>query len=202
MPSHFYSYSFEPRSDWSRTFPARSEIYSYLSSLVEKYNLKAKTRFNSEIESTKFDETSQKWQLFTKSGETLETDIVVTALGQLNRPKVPSIDGQDSFSGAIFHSAEWRHDVSLEGKRVAVIGNGPSAAAVRFGIRLFMTLTRTPYSSVSAMVRHGHVQFAHLAAATIYSCRLSSRLTRTPDAKSGTIKQPQATHGITPPCRI
>jgi cation diffusion facilitator CzcD-associated flavoprotein CzcO len=128
VPSHFYSYSFEPRSDWSRTFPARSEIYSYLSSLVEKYKLKAKTRFNSEIESTKFDETSQKWQLFTKSGETLETDIVVTALGQLNRPKVPSIDGQDSFSGAIFHSAEWRHDVSLEGKRVAVIGNGPSAA--------------------------------------------------------------------------
>jgi len=128
VPSHFYSFSFEPRSDWSSTFPPRAEIYAYLSGLVEKYGLRAKTRFNSEIESAEFDEASQQWHLHTKSGEVLKTDIVVTALGQLNRPKVPTIEGQDSFGGEIFHSAEWRHDVSLQGKRVAVIGNGPSAA--------------------------------------------------------------------------
>jgi cation diffusion facilitator CzcD-associated flavoprotein CzcO len=128
VPSHFYSFSFEGRSDWSRTFPPQSEIYAYLNSLVEKYKLRSKTRFNTEIETAEFDETSQKWKLHTKSGETLETDVVVTALGQLNRPKVPEIKGQTDFKGPIFHSAEWQHDVSLEGKRVAVIGNGPSAA--------------------------------------------------------------------------
>ncbi|MDC0433290.1 NAD(P)/FAD-dependent oxidoreductase, partial [bacterium] len=128
VPSHFYSFSFEGRSDWSRTFPPQSEIYGYLSSLVEKYKLRDKTRFNTEIDTAEFDETSQKWKLHTKSGETLETDVVVTALGQLNRPKVPEIKGQTDFKGPIFHSAEWQHEVSLEGKRVAVIGNGPSAA--------------------------------------------------------------------------
>ena len=128
VPSHFYSFSFEGRSDWSRTFPPQSEIYAYLNSLVEKYKLSSKTRFNTEIETAEFDETSQKWKLHTKSGETLETDVVVTALGQLNRPKVPEIKGQTGFKGPIFHSAEWQHDVSLQGKRVAVIGNGPSAA--------------------------------------------------------------------------
>src|SRR6056300_1020424 len=128
VPSHFYSFSFEGRSDWSRTFPPQSEIYAYLNSLVEKYKLRSKTRFNTEIETAEFDETSQKWKLHTKSGETLETDVVVTALGQLNRPKVPEIKGQTDFKRPIFHSAELQHEVSLEGKRVAVIGNGPSAA--------------------------------------------------------------------------
>ncbi len=128
VPSHFYSFSFEGRSDWSSTFPPQTEIFGYLNSLVEKYRLREKTRFNAEIESAEFNETSQKWNLHTKSGETLETDIVVTALGQLNRPKVPEIKGQDSYKGPIFHSAEWQHDVDLKGKRVAIIGNGPSAA--------------------------------------------------------------------------
>lgn len=128
VPSHFYSYSFEGRSDWSRTFPERSEIFAYLSGLAKKYGLYEKTRFNTEIMQAKYDESRAKWRLKTASGAILETDIVVTALGQLNRPKVPEIAGKDNFKGAIFHSAEWQHDINLAGKRVAVIGNGPSAA--------------------------------------------------------------------------
>ena len=93
VPSHFYSYSFEGRSDWSRTFPARGEIFGYLSGLAKKYGLYDKTRFNTEISRAKYDEARAKWQLETASGSVLETDIVVTALGQLNRPKVPEIAG-------------------------------------------------------------------------------------------------------------
>ena len=100
VPSHFYSYSFEGRSDWSRTFPERSEIFAYLSGLAKKYGLYEKTRFNTEIKQAKYDEARAKWQLETASGAVLETDIVVTALGQLNRPKVPEIAGKDSFQGA------------------------------------------------------------------------------------------------------
>jgi len=128
VPSHFYSFSFEGRSDWSRTFPPRDEIFAYLDGLVDKYNLREKTRFGTEIAAAVFDEAAQQWRLETTSGETLTTDILVTALGQLNRPKMPEIKGQELFQGAIFHSAEWQHDVDLAGKRVAVIGNGPSAA--------------------------------------------------------------------------
>ncbi len=128
VPSHFYSFSFETRGNWSRVYPARKEIHAYLNELTEKYRLRKKTRFNSELLSAKFDEKSQKWNLTLTNGDVLTTDVVVTALGQLNRPKVPEINGQNDFEGAIFHSAEWQHDAPISGKKVAVIGNGPSAA--------------------------------------------------------------------------
>ena len=52
---------------------------------------------------------------------------MITAVGQLNKPRIPQIEGVGTFEGPAFHSAEWRHDVDLTGKRVAVIGTGASA---------------------------------------------------------------------------
>ena len=101
VPSHFYSFSFETRGDWSRVYPPRQEIHAYLSELADKYHLRRNTRFNSELASASFDEKSQKWTLKLTNGDTLTTDIVVTALGQLNRPKIPEIKGADTFKGAI-----------------------------------------------------------------------------------------------------
>src|SRR3546814_2669143 len=46
-----------------------------------------------------------------------EADLLVTACGQLSVPKTPPIPGLDSFEGPAFHTAEWRHDVDLAGKR-------------------------------------------------------------------------------------
>src|SRR6185503_1216573 len=56
-----------------------------------------------------------------------EADVLLTACGQLSIPAVPPIAGLDTFAGPAFHTAEWRHDVDLAGKRVAVVGTGCSA---------------------------------------------------------------------------
>ena len=56
--------------------------------------------------------------------------MLVTACGQLSVPSVPPLTGLDSFAGPAFHTARWRHDVDLAGKRVAVIGTGCSAIQV------------------------------------------------------------------------
>ena len=128
VPSHLYSFSFEPRSNWTKTFPSRDEIFSYITSLGVKYGLYDKTKFNTEIASATFNEKTGKWILTDKKGETSETDMIVSGLGQLNRPKIPTINGQNNFNGPIFHSARWEHQHEFEGKRIGVIGNGPSAA--------------------------------------------------------------------------
>ena len=55
---------------------------------------------------------------------------MVTGSGGLSEPKLPEIEGIESFDGEIFHSARWNHDYDLTGKRVAVIGTGASAIQI------------------------------------------------------------------------
>ena len=54
----------------------------------------------------------------------------MAAVGQLNRPSLPSIQGMETFQGPSFHTARWNHDVSLRRKRVAMIGTGASGMQV------------------------------------------------------------------------
>lgn len=127
IPSHLYSYSFEPNPDWPEIYSAQPDILAYIERVVEKHGLSRHIRFNSEVISAEWDDDALLWRLATRGGERLTAEVLVTAWGQLNRPKLPPIEGRDSFEGAAFHSARWDASVDLAGKRVAVIGNGASA---------------------------------------------------------------------------
>lgn len=125
--SHLYSFSFEPNPDWSRAYASQPEILRYLEHCVDKYGLRPHLRFQSELESARFDASRGVWCLRTRGGQALEADIVVSGVGQLNRPYIPAIPGLESFDGTRFHSARWDHGHDLSGETVAVIGNGASA---------------------------------------------------------------------------
>ncbi|MBL3556960.1 MULTISPECIES: flavin-containing monooxygenase [Marinobacter] len=127
VQSHFYSFSFEPKHDWSRKFGLQPEILGYMQHCVEKYELAEHIRFNKEVARAAFDETTNTWALATTDGDAFEADIVITATGQLNQPAWPRLPGLESYTGKIFHSARWDHDYDLTGKKVAVIGTGASA---------------------------------------------------------------------------
>jgi 4-hydroxyacetophenone monooxygenase len=132
VPNHFYSYSFAQTSEWRQFFSAQPELLDYFRRCADDFGLRPLIRFGTEVVEARFDDSSQQWSVTTrdKSGsESTETfEAVVSAVGQLNRPKLPDIPGQGDFAGPSFHSARWQHDLSLEGKRVAVIGTGASAA--------------------------------------------------------------------------
>ncbi|WP_431896298.1 flavin-containing monooxygenase [Nonomuraea sp. bgisy101] len=125
IPSHLYSYSFEKYASWTRRYPEQPEILAYLDMCADKYRVRPKIRLNTEVVSAAFD--GRRWQVTTGEG-TEEFDVVVSSVGQLNRPSYPEISGIESFAGVAFHSARWNHDHDLTGRRVAVIGNGSSAA--------------------------------------------------------------------------
>ncbi len=127
IPSHLYSYSFEPNPDWPEIYSAQPDILAYIEGVVEKHGLSRHIRFNSEVVSADWDDAAGLWRIATRAGDRLTAEALVTAWGQLNRPKTPPIEGRDSFSGSAFHSAQWDGSVDLAGKRVAVIGNGASA---------------------------------------------------------------------------
>jgi 4-hydroxyacetophenone monooxygenase len=129
--NHMYSYSFEPNHAWPQHFSPQPELLKYFRGIAEKYDLRKSIRFGTRVETLTWDEARAVWRavLTTSNGatEVIEANVVVTAVGQLNRPRFPDIEGLGAFAGPAFHSAEWRHDVDLKGKRVAVIGTGASA---------------------------------------------------------------------------
>lgn len=134
VPSHLYSYSFAPKPDWSRLFPEQEEILGYLEDCVDAFELRPHIHLNTEVESARFDEERGEWNVFTSDGETFTARVLVSGLGQLNRPHTPDLPGLGEFEGPRFHSAEWRHDIPLAGKRVGVVGTG--ASAVQFVPRI------------------------------------------------------------------
>lgn len=129
--NHMYSYSFEPNHAWPQHFSPQPVLLEYFRGIAAKYDLKKHIRFETLVETLAWDEGKNVWRatLKGKDGKTevVEATAVVTAVGQLNRPRFPDIEGLGSFEGPAFHSAEWRHDVDLKGKRIAVIGTGASA---------------------------------------------------------------------------
>ena len=130
IPSHLYSFSFEPNPDWSRTYSPQWEILAYLERCVAKHGLDRKIRLGTEVERADFDADSGRWRVVTADGDQAEFDVLVSSCGQLSSPALSRIPGADRFKGPIFHTARWNHDVDLGGKRVAVIGTGASTIQV------------------------------------------------------------------------
>jgi 4-hydroxyacetophenone monooxygenase len=129
-PNHSYSYSFGPRNPWTRYFCQREELLDYLKKVATEYGIRKHLRLNTELKSSRWDESKRRWisTLKTKHGEEIfESTTLVSAIGQLNDPSRAHFRGEQDFQGQILHSALWSEDFKLEGKRVAVIGTGATA---------------------------------------------------------------------------
>jgi cation diffusion facilitator CzcD-associated flavoprotein CzcO len=128
--SHLYSFSFEPNPEWSRMFAQQEEILAYTRHCVDKYGLRPYIRFGKEVSGGTFDELTSMWHIHVKNQADVKASIWINGMGPLNRAVLPDLPGLDGFNGEIFHSAHWRRDVDLSGKRVAVVGTGASAIQI------------------------------------------------------------------------
>ncbi|NEW38125.1 NAD(P)/FAD-dependent oxidoreductase [Nocardia cyriacigeorgica] len=127
IPSPFYSFSFEPNPRWPHRFSRQPAILDYMRQVADKYDVRRHIRFGVEVIGAAFDERTGRWTVRLSTGDSVVVDVLVSAVGQLARPVLPEIAGRERFAGVSFHSAKWRHDIDLTGKRVAVIGTGASA---------------------------------------------------------------------------
>ncbi len=130
IPSFLYSFSFAPKNDWSRPYGSQEEILGYMEGLAERYGLLPHCRFRSGVKAATWDEGASRWTLELESGERLEADAVVSAIGMFNDLAWPDIEGLADFAGTSFHSARWNWDHDLTGETVGVIGS--AASAVQF----------------------------------------------------------------------
>ena len=127
VQSHLYSFSFEPKADWSQPFAGQAEILDYLNHIADKYDIRRHIDFDTEVVSLHWQDDAARWQITTAAGETCTAQIVVSAIGMFNNIVWPKIDGLDRFKGTYWHSARWNQDYDLTGKRVAVVGIAASA---------------------------------------------------------------------------
>ncbi len=129
--NHFYCYSFEPNDDWSEFFSQHDELREYFEGCIAKYGIAEHTRFNTEVVSARWDDTAANWTVTVRTAGGPEDELtaraVISATGQLNRPKMPDIPGIERFEGPSMHSARWVEGTDVAGKRVAVVGTGASA---------------------------------------------------------------------------
>jgi cation diffusion facilitator CzcD-associated flavoprotein CzcO len=130
IQSHLYSYSFEIKPDWSRPYATQPEILEYMEFVAKKYDVLRHCRFGSEVVRATWNESSASWTVELASGDRVEAEVVVSALGMFNDLAWPDIEGLDSFAGTSFHSAHWNWDHDLTGESVGVIGS--AASAVQF----------------------------------------------------------------------
>ncbi|MDO8449652.1 MAG: NAD(P)/FAD-dependent oxidoreductase [Rhodoferax sp.] len=130
VPSHLYSFSFEPNTEWTRPYPQQQEIQDYILRVVDKYRLRPVIRLKADVQQMRWLPDAQCWQIDLNGQPALLARHVVLATGPLNKPLIPDVPGLDSFAGPTFHSSLWRHDVALAGKRIAVVGTGASAVQI------------------------------------------------------------------------
>jgi cation diffusion facilitator CzcD-associated flavoprotein CzcO len=129
IPSLLYSFSFAPKPDWSRMYPPQREIQDYLRHCAKRFGILPHILYNNELLSAAWHDDEQRWRLTTTQHQ-FTADILIMGYGPLVEPALPSIPGIEQFAGDLFHTARWRHDYDLTGKRVAVIGTGASAIQV------------------------------------------------------------------------
>jgi 4-hydroxyacetophenone monooxygenase len=130
-PNHNYSYSFAQRHDWPLHFSTQDVLLDYFRRCADAFGIRENIRFETAVRSATWSEADRRWTLQVRHRdgreETVAADAVISAVGQLNRPLYPDIEGRDSFAGPSFHSARWDHSIDLRDMRVAVIGTGASA---------------------------------------------------------------------------
>jgi cation diffusion facilitator CzcD-associated flavoprotein CzcO len=132
IPSRVYQYTFARNPNWSHVFSPGGEIQAYFRDIADRFALRDRIRFGTEIVSARFE--GGRWVLRTDAGAESTVDFLISACGVLHHPRMPSIAGLDDFEGHVFHSARWDHEVALQGRRIAVIGNGSTGVQLVCGL--------------------------------------------------------------------
>lgn len=133
VDSHLYSFSFNPNPNWSKRFAEQDEILQYMNDTADKFGVRPHVQLKTEVVAATWISETNVWRVRLRHVGTghefdQEAEMLVSAVGTLSTPKECNIPGSESYNGPIFHSARWNHDFDIEGKRIAVVGNGCSAA--------------------------------------------------------------------------
>jgi cyclohexanone monooxygenase len=113
------------------------EILAYSKRIAERYGLYDNACLQTQVTELHWDEGISRWIIHTDRGDAMKARFLAMSNGPLNKPKLPGIQGIESYQGHTFHTSRWDYaytggssEGKLEGlrdKRVAIIGTGATA---------------------------------------------------------------------------
>ncbi|MCY4565589.1 MAG: NAD(P)/FAD-dependent oxidoreductase [Gammaproteobacteria bacterium] len=157
--SFYYCFTFSDELaqewEWSSRYPEQPEIERYLNHVADRFGLRRNIQFNTRVTRAEFDESSNRWDVYTEHGEHVRARFLVAAVGCLSDANLPDIPGRDSFAGESYHTARWpREGVDFTGKHVGLIGTGSSGIqatpVIAAEARHLTVFQRTPNFTVPA----------------------------------------------------
>ncbi|CAI6335336.1 unnamed protein product [Periconia digitata] len=153
VPAHNYTYSFEPKTDWTSVYASSTEIKQYFVNFCDKYRLRQHIKLSHCIQNAEWIDSDGEWEVEVSDLNSEKTfkdrcHILIHACGYLNKPAFPNIPGRDKFKGSLVHSAAWDKSVELSGKKVALLGSGSSALqilpAIQPTVKSVVNFVRSP----------------------------------------------------------
>ncbi|KAK4997011.1 hypothetical protein LTR66_003501 [Elasticomyces elasticus] len=165
VPAHNYTYSWEPKLDWTAVYAGSAEINKYFNDFAVKNGLHKYCTVSHQVVGAHWDDKKGHWEVQItdlKTGDIVndQCDILINAAGILNAWKWPDLPGLSEFKGKLIHSANWDNTVELEGKHVGLIGNGSSGIqilpAIQPKVASLTTFIRNPtwVSPVQGLEQH------------------------------------------------
>ena len=129
--SVIYSYSFseslEQEWQWTTRYPQRDEILRYINHVADRFELRNHIQLETRVTEARFDETRHRWLVGTDQGKRFSAKYCVMASGCISTPRVPAVEGLESFEGSWYHTGNWPYEpVDFTGRRVGIIGTGSS----------------------------------------------------------------------------
>lgn len=135
IPSHLYTFSWDPKPDWSHYFAYGPEIQGYFEDFAARHGSRRYIKLSTKVLEARWDEEKGLWSLTLEDQVTKGTwqdwcHVLINGTGILNNWKWPDIEGLHDFAGPKMHSAAWDHDVDFQGKTVGVIGTGSTSVQI------------------------------------------------------------------------
>jgi cation diffusion facilitator CzcD-associated flavoprotein CzcO len=130
IPSNLYSLAGMPNPGWTRLYPPQAEIEAYMHRCADSGGLRRSMQFDARVVHASWLERECAWEVTLADGGRHRARALAVGTGGLSTPQMPQIEGLGQFAGPVFHSARWRDDVPLAGRRVGVIGTGASAIQI------------------------------------------------------------------------
>lgn len=115
----------------SKKYVTAPEIKAYLEQVCKRHELLDRILLNTKLMKAAYDPRERLWSLHTDRDDAFTARFLIMGCGPLSTPRLPDIDGMNSFQGEAFHTSQWPENCDLSGKTVGVVGTGASAAQVK-----------------------------------------------------------------------